>query len=162
MNTSAAFPLKRPASGTATERVWQIADTITRDTGRKARRKEVVEAYVAEGGNGNTASTQYQYWSQTQTRRHEPTAFARVPAFDRAQLSVDASGRVMIPPDYLAGMEIGPEGKVTARLVDGELHLISPRVALRKIRQIVQALPNDGGSVVDEFIAEKRREAARE
>ncbi len=50
---------RRPPSDSATGRVWDIADEKTQETGRKASRKEVVERYLADGGNGNTASTQY-------------------------------------------------------------------------------------------------------
>ncbi|CAN5617723.1 hypothetical protein BH23PSE1_BH23PSE1_10130 [soil metagenome] len=53
-----ARPHSRPAAGTATGRVWDLADAISRAAGRKARRREVIDAYAAEGGNPNTASTQ--------------------------------------------------------------------------------------------------------
>ena len=56
----------RPRPGTRTGRIWEIADEITREQGRRAERHEVIERYVAENGNKNTAGTQYQYWKKHQ------------------------------------------------------------------------------------------------
>ena len=47
---------QRPTLGTQTGRVWDLADQLSRELGRKAKRKEVLEAYAREGGNTNTAS----------------------------------------------------------------------------------------------------------
>ena len=68
--TKAAMPapdkagLTRPKPGTATGRVWDVADDITRQQGRLAERKEVVARIVQEGGNQSTAATQYQKWKK--------------------------------------------------------------------------------------------------
>ena len=37
----------RPHPGTLTGRVWEIADEITREKGRRAERREVIERYVS-------------------------------------------------------------------------------------------------------------------
>lgn len=152
----------RPAKGTATERVWAIADDISRKQGARARRRQVIEKYVAEGGNPNTASTQYYYWSQ----KYAPSD-AEQDAPDRGrqnfiQVRVEPNGRVLIPAVLREQMDLGEDGKAAARVVDGELRLISPRMALRKLRERARQLVPDGGSVVAEFIAEKREEAERE
>jgi hypothetical protein len=151
----------RPAEGTATARVWELADAISAAKGRRARRGEVVEAYVAEGGNANTGSTQYYYWTQATARkpRHEAAPeLLRGPL----QLRIAEDGGLVLPPELTAGIELGADRKVTARVVEGELRLITPRVALRKLRATAKALAPEGMAVVDEFIAEKRREAERE
>lgn len=164
MNAHNRSLYQRPAEGTATERVWRIADAITAEAGRKARRKEVIDAYTAEGGNPNTASTQYYHWSQFEAeppvQRRDSDSATR--SCGPLQLWIDAAGRLAIPPDCLSALELDPEGRLTAQIVDGELHLISPRVALRKLRAMARSLAPEGYSVVDEFIAEKRREAERE
>jgi bifunctional DNA-binding transcriptional regulator/antitoxin component of YhaV-PrlF toxin-antitoxin module len=80
----------------------------------------------------------------------------------RWRLKVAADGRFVIPAAARAAMEIGEEGKVTAILQDGELHIVSPRVAIRKIQEMLKPYRSEKGSIVDEFIAEKRAEAARE
>ena len=54
----------RPLPGTMTRRVWDIAEDITREKGRRAERSEVIERFAAQGGNRNTASTTYYRWKQ--------------------------------------------------------------------------------------------------
>ena len=54
----------RPLPGTQTGQVWDLADEITREKGRCADRSEVVDRFVAGGGNRNTASTTYYRWKQ--------------------------------------------------------------------------------------------------
>ena len=45
---------------------------------------------------------------------------------------------------------------------DGELHVIGRQQAIRRIQREAARLKKPGESIVDEFIAEKRAEAARE
>ena len=56
--------IKRPDSGTVTGKLWDIADEISMNLGRPAQRKEVVDRYLAEQPNANsaTANTQYARW----------------------------------------------------------------------------------------------------
>ena len=89
----------RPRPGTRTGRVWEIADEITREKGRRAERREVVERYVAENGKRNTASTQFQYWKKHHEERHEKPGRVSAPASPGELREVDpqplkvASGR---------------------------------------------------------------------
>ena len=52
----------RPKPGTATGRVWEIADELSEASGDVAPRKDVLEKFVAEGGNPATGATQYGRW----------------------------------------------------------------------------------------------------
>lgn len=52
----------RPRPGTATGRVWEIADELSKQTGQPAVRAEVLKAFEAEGGNSSTGATQYGRW----------------------------------------------------------------------------------------------------
>ncbi len=52
----------RPKAGTATGRVWEISDEQSKKAGEPAKRKDVIAAFVAEGGNPSTAATQYGRW----------------------------------------------------------------------------------------------------
>ncbi|GIL01712.1 MAG: hypothetical protein BroJett030_16110 [Alphaproteobacteria bacterium] len=162
MSSYYASVYTRPSKGTATERVWEIADEITRKNGRRARRKQVIDAYVAEGGNANTASTQYYYWSQKFDADNGAEKLPTRSSGQSFQLRIESSGRLVVPAELREAMELGPDGRVTARVVDGELRLVTPSVALRKLREMARKLVPDGRSMVDEFIAEKREEAARE
>ena len=62
----------RPLPGTQTGQVWDLADEITRETGRCAERGEVVERFAARGGNRNTASTTYYRWKEHHDARSSP------------------------------------------------------------------------------------------
>ncbi|HEU0221190.1 MAG TPA: hypothetical protein VFR34_03120 [Paracoccaceae bacterium] len=152
---------RRPGRGTRTGRVWEIADEISERTGIRASRREVVERFVAEGGNPRTAHTQYQYWKKANEAQGGPT-MRQSGTTDPEPLDVAPDGRLLIPMRLREAMLLDSGGRVMASVVDGELRLISPRVALRKLRQTARALVPEGASVVDEFIAEKRLEAERE
>lgn len=157
-----AYP--RPGKDTTTERVWQIADAITERTGRRARRKDVIDAYVGEGGNPNTASTQYYYWSQSQPGTPGSADGDAAGGGDLGPLTVplDAAGRLALPPEVRAAMGVGPAGVVTLHVRDGELVVLSQRAALDKLRRMARAAGGAGAGVVDGLIAERRAEAARE
>jgi hypothetical protein len=154
---------RRPLPGSATARVWEIADELLRRRGSLPGGREVADVYVAEGGNEGTAFTQYSHWKKAYLNHFKRGPAASGPREDRTlQLRVETGGRVVLPPEALVGMELGPDGRLTARLEDGELRLISPRAALRRLRKAARERAPEGMAVVDEFIAEKRREAELE
>lgn len=80
---------------------------------------------------------------------------------DRATLSVAADGRVVIPAAIREKLGIPSGGKIVARFEDGVLFIESRAAALRRMRTIV-AKYVDVGSIVDEWVAERRAEAERE
>lgn len=56
--------ISKPASGTKTGRVWEIADAISAKLQRPALREEVMKACEGEGINRGTIATQYARWTQ--------------------------------------------------------------------------------------------------
>ena len=52
----------RPAAGTSTARIWQIADEISAKAKAPASRADVLKVAEAEGLNGATCATQYGRW----------------------------------------------------------------------------------------------------
>lgn len=72
------------------------------------------------------------------------------------RLTVAENGRLVIPKEMRAAMALGEDGTVTARLVEGELRLISPRAAIARAQRRLAHLKKPGESVVDEFLAERR------
>lgn len=153
--------LSRRGSDTKSGRVWDIADQITRKQGRIARRSEVMKTYSEEGGNPNTASTQYSQWR----KGHEKDRPGRAPwapgAKSKMTLVIGNDGRLLVPLEFRSMMMIGEDGKVQVSLEDGELRIISPKLALRRIQQTVSELDKGQGSAVDELIAERRIEGHR-
>ncbi|MDP2118364.1 MAG: AbrB/MazE/SpoVT family DNA-binding domain-containing protein [Hoeflea sp.] len=78
------------------------------------------------------------------------------------KLAVDEEGRVTIPADLLSPLLVEPGRPLIAEVVDGELRMISPKAAIRKVRRLVSE--QDWGTVFasDELIFERRAEALRE
>lgn len=159
---------KRPHAGSATARVWEIADEAVRKTGAIPTGRQVVDIYVAEGFHESTGFTQFSHWKKAH-RDHFKRGFAGGPttqtgpsSIASTQLTVGSDGRVVIPAEMRAAMRIGPEGKVTARVVDGELHVIAPQVAIRRVVEMVRSTIPAGVSLADELIAERRAEAHME
>lgn len=154
-----------PTPGSKTGRVWQIADRLSREKGRKAKREEVISAYVAEGGNANTASTQFSRWNKF--REGEDPGSASKPAHSRSdgpvQLVVGSDGRVVIPAALRRQMALDPDAVVTALIdEDGVLTIVSRRAAIRRAQRLARLFDRGRGSVADELIAERRAEAQRE
>ena len=53
-------------------------------------------------------------------------------------------------------MDLDDRGKVKARVVNGELRLLSPRAAVRRIQAEAERLRTDEVSEVDAFLADRR------
>jgi antitoxin PrlF len=79
-----------------------------------------------------------------------------------ARAKIDSGGRVVIPAEYRKALGLHEGDLVTMRLVDGEVHLYSFEEGLRRAQAIVRQFVPEGVSLVDELIAERRREAALE
>jgi bifunctional DNA-binding transcriptional regulator/antitoxin component of YhaV-PrlF toxin-antitoxin module len=149
----------RPRSETKTGRVWDIADEITRQKRRTAKRQEVMDAYEAEGGNPNTASTQYSAWNAAIGKRgHALDEQSIGESGDRAILGIDKDGRVTIPFALRQQMKIGADGRISASIENGELRLVAPAVALQRLKAAIRKLDRGDGSVVDELIRDRRAE----
>lgn len=150
---------KRPAAGTKTARVWDTADAITREMGRSATCREVRERYTAEGGNPNTANTQYSHWKADHDSRDAsdaPEAPAAPGNVRRRPLKVAPDGRLLIPADMRDAMQLGDGGHVVVHVVDGELRVLAQLVSIRKAQEFMRQFKRPGVSEVDEFLAERR------
>jgi hypothetical protein len=153
---------QRPTLGTQTGRVWELADQLSRELGRKAKRKEVLDAYAREGGNTNTASTQFSLWNKGGVTSLY-SGLNRTDALDATtvQLKIGRDGSVMLPMEITNALRLGENARLTATMQDGVLTLMSPRTAIIKLQQLIKATDTGTGSVVDELITERRAENAR-
>ena len=77
-------------------------------------------------------------------------------------VSIDAAGRLVVPAPYRRALGIGDGDDVLLRLDGDELRLLSRTVAVRKAQAIVRRSVPEGVSLVDELLAERRREAVAE
>ncbi len=138
--------------------MWEIADDLSRRIGGRARRAAVINAYVSEGGNPNTAHTQFQKWrtAYEKSRKRSP------PQPTRMRLEVKEGGRLLLPAELRSELGIREGDTLMAELVDGELRLMSQATAVKRAQEMVRQWIPAGSNVVDDFIAERRREARKE
>lgn len=78
------------------------------------------------------------------------------------RLAVREDGSVVLPPAVRAALGIDAPGAALARLEGAEFKLIGPATALKRIQDMLRPYAQEGVSWVDELIADRRREAARE
>ena len=149
---------RRPKPGTKTGRVWEIADEITREKGRPARRREVIEHFTAENGNANTANTQYQHWRERHKLQPDPSTVSSAKPGDVKPRSfrVAPDGRFLIPLEMREAMQLGEDGSVTVRVEAGELRMISPAVAVKQVQSRMRKYKKSGVSIVDQFLKDRR------
>lgn len=159
----------RKAMGTKARRVWEIADELAGESGSPPGQPAVVARFRAEGGNANTAKTEYVNWLRAYEGQGGATRPQDVPLWRRdpgntphQRLTVAPDGRLLIPAAMREAMLLGPDGVVTASVVDGELRVIAPMAAIRQLQEEASRLVPPGASLVAELIAERRAEARRE
>jgi bifunctional DNA-binding transcriptional regulator/antitoxin component of YhaV-PrlF toxin-antitoxin module len=153
----------RPKVGSKTARVWEIADRLFAETGSVPSGREVVDLFVAAGGNEGTGFTQYSHWKKARVEDVPPERPDVSPAPpESVRLRIAPDGRLVVPAALRAHMKLDEDGVVTAWLDGGELRVVSPRVAIEMIQRMVRETDRGTGSPVDELIAERRAEARRE
>ena len=92
----------------------------------------------------------------------DPAPFSPPGNVARAQLRIGVGGRVVIPAEMRAALGVKPGDTLIAHVINGELTLMSQKTALRRAQEMVRRFVPEGVSLVDELIAERRAEAARE
>ena len=78
------------------------------------------------------------------------------------RIRILADGRIVIPAKMQSAMLIDGSGYLTARVVEGDLRVLTPRVAVLKLQKRMREKVPEGVSVVDDLIAERRAGARRE
>lgn len=81
-----------------------------------------------------------------------------------SSLAMSDNGRVLIPAELREELGFKPKSKVYIEVKDGSLILTSAKQRSINMRKFFAEMlpPTPGRSTVDEFIAERRAEAARE
>ena len=135
-----------------------MADEVTQEKGRRASRREVVERIVAENGNPATANTQYQRWKSSYEVAVEdpPGSDEDLGNVERQSLSVGLDGRLVIPREMRDAMLLEGDPHVSVYVEAGELHVISRRVAIRRLQREARKYKRPGISEVDAFLADRR------
>ena len=84
------------------------------------------------------------------------------PPPEQVRTTVGPGGRVVIPAEYRAALEIKEGDAVFMRLDGEELRLVSDATETRRVREMIARYVPEGVSLADELIRERRREAATE
>ena len=78
------------------------------------------------------------------------------------RIRILTDGRMVIPAKMRQAMLVEEGGYLTARVVAGELRVLTPKAAVIKLQKKMREKVPEGVSVVDALIAERRAEARRE
>jgi AbrB family looped-hinge helix DNA binding protein len=78
------------------------------------------------------------------------------------KVELGAGGRVVIPAPMRAALGMKEGDKVLVRLEGNEIRIYTYQEAMRRAQEIVRSFVPPGVSLVDELIADRRAEAARE
>lgn len=91
----------------------------------------------------------------------EPSARATpTQASELQRIRIDKAGRLVVPASIRRALGIENEQTLTARLVDGGVHLQTLDAGLERVWAIAKRRGKTIPGVVDDFIAERRAEAA--
>lgn len=156
---------KSVRSGSAKARIWQICDELMSKNGVMPSGREVVDIYIAEGGNEGTGFTQYSHWKKEMVVRsadaasYEDASDAEPGSAAFRPMTISADGHLVLSPELRRAMLLDADGRVTVSVVDGELRVISPMSAVRQLQRRASSLVPKGTLVSDELIAERHAEA---
>ena len=78
------------------------------------------------------------------------------------RVRLDAAGRIVVPAGFRKSLGIDAGQELLMSMDDGFVRLQTIDAALERVRAIARRRRRSGASVVDEFIAERRTEAAGE
>jgi AbrB family looped-hinge helix DNA binding protein len=72
-------------------------------------------------------------------------------------------GRLVIPAEFRRDLGLAPGAVVVISEMDGgDLRISTPAAGLRRAQDLVRRYVQPGSSLVDELLAERRQEVARE
>jgi hypothetical protein len=78
------------------------------------------------------------------------------------RLSLRSDGSLVLPSEVCAALKIGPGDVLVGRLEGRDFSLTDGETSMKRAQEFVrQMMPSGGGSLVDELIADRRREAAK-
>lgn len=80
-----------------------------------------------------------------------------------AHCQVSKSGRLSLPAPFRKALGLEQGGRVVVELDEEEIRILTQQQAVKRAQALSKRLlGNKPGTSVDDFIAERRREAARE
>ena len=83
-------------------------------------------------------------------------------ALDREITRIDQAGRIVLPARYRQQLGLRAGDELVITLDESEIRLKTPAQALRRLQALVKQSSKGKRSMVEELLAERRREAKRE
>jgi AbrB family looped-hinge helix DNA binding protein len=80
----------------------------------------------------------------------------------KTRTRLDSQGRLVIPAAIRKQLDLRADEPLTLQIEDGELRIRSVRAGIRRAQELAAKYVKGRTGLVDEFIAERRREAERE
>jgi AbrB family looped-hinge helix DNA binding protein len=80
----------------------------------------------------------------------------------RVKTKMSEGGRVVIPAEFRKALDLKPGDELLLFLDKGEIRLMTPAQAIKKVQEWARSIIPPGVSLVDELLQERREEAARE
>jgi bifunctional DNA-binding transcriptional regulator/antitoxin component of YhaV-PrlF toxin-antitoxin module len=150
-----------------TERMSTLISDVENNTSEKIRR--LVKAGYRQADVARFLSVRDQFVSNVMRREKSRGLQGKRMAGEmdqlstqRTRLTLDSAGRIVVPAEFRRAMNAGDGSELLARVVDGELRLITPEMAVKRAQKLVRELIPGDESLVDSLIADRRREAAQE
>lgn len=78
------------------------------------------------------------------------------------KIRVAPDGSVVVPAKVAEAVDLKPGSLVFLRVQGGEIHLLTQTAVARRVQALVREFVPEGVSLVDELIADRRREAEAE
>jgi antitoxin component of MazEF toxin-antitoxin module len=78
------------------------------------------------------------------------------------KIHVALDGSVVVPAKVVEAVDLKSGDLVFVRVHDGEIHLLTKAAVARRVQELVREFVPEGVSLVDELIADRRREAEAE
>jgi len=78
------------------------------------------------------------------------------------RVRMDSNGRIVVPAEVRKELRLEPGEALTLIVQDNAVRIISLREALKQVQALARKKTGGRTGLVDEFIAERRREAERE
>ncbi len=100
-------------------------------------------------------------YDQRRTADQAETSAACNPA-NTVKVKIGSSGTVMIPRHLLDALGLKAGDTLWVNVEDGEIRMADAKAIAKRVQAMVRKFVPEGVSLVDELIAERRREAARE
>jgi bifunctional DNA-binding transcriptional regulator/antitoxin component of YhaV-PrlF toxin-antitoxin module len=79
-----------------------------------------------------------------------------------AKVNLGPDGRIVIPAHMREALQLGESDVLFARIEDGELHLSTARRMQERVNEMLRPFVPAGVSLVDELLAERRREVEKD